>query len=131
MSAYTKVNLKGDVKDMAPEHGMAPGMEARFARTNLEMSQGGMSYYRIAPGYRVPFGHTHSEQEEVYVVTSGAARIKIGDEVVELGTWDALRVAPGTWRGMEGGPDGCELLAFGAPDTGNGDAELAPGWWTD
>ena len=84
MAAYTRVNLKSDVQDMAPQFGME-GIEARFARKNLELENSGLSNFRLGPGYRTPFGHTHSEQEEVYVVVSGSARVAIGDEVVELG----------------------------------------------
>jgi mannose-6-phosphate isomerase-like protein (cupin superfamily) len=107
------------------------GIESRFARTNLELSNSGVSYYRLDPDYRAPFGHTHSEQEEVYIVVSGAARIAVGDEVVDLAQWDAIRVAPGETRGMEAGSDGAEILAFGAPNTDNKDAELKPGWWPE
>jgi hypothetical protein len=46
-----------------------------------------------------------------------------------LRAYDALRVGPGTKRGMEAGPDGAEILAFGAPNTENKDAEMLPGWW--
>jgi mannose-6-phosphate isomerase-like protein (cupin superfamily) len=77
----------------------------------------------------VPFGHHHSYQEEVYVVVAGSARIKIGDETVELGTWDAVRIAPDMPRGMEGGPEGAEILAFGAPSKENGDAEMVRDFW--
>jgi hypothetical protein len=30
---------------------------------------------------------------------------------------------------MEAGPEGAEILAFGAPNTENKDAELQEGWW--
>jgi hypothetical protein len=30
---------------------------------------------------------------------------------------------------MEAGPDGAEILAFGAPNTDNKDADMEPGWW--
>ena len=126
---HTVVNLKSDVKDMAAEHGLSPNLESRFARTNLGMEKGGLSYFRTAPDFDQPFGHTHTEQEEVYVIVSGSARAKIGDEVVELSQWDALRVPPGVWRSLAGGPDGCELLAFGAPNTDNKDTEMQPGFW--
>ena len=36
--------------------------------------------------------------------------MKLDDEIVELGEWDAVRVPPGTWRGYEAGPDGLEIL---------------------
>ena len=130
MAAYTRVNLKSDVKDMAPEFGM-DGIESRFARTNLELEKSGLSYFRLEPGYRAPFGHTHSEQEEIYVILSGSARVAVGDELVELGELDAIRIAPQTMHGMEAGPDGAELLAFGAPNTDNKDADMQPGWWPE
>jgi quercetin dioxygenase-like cupin family protein len=130
MPAYTRVNLKSDVKDMAPQFGM-DGIESRFARTNLELEKSGLSYFRLDSGYRAPFGHTHSEQEEIYVILSGSARVAVGDEVVELGELDAIRIAPETMHGMEAGPDGAEILAFGAPNTDNKDADMQPGWWPE
>ena len=130
MADYTRVNLRTDVADVAPRHGIE-GIESRFARENLELANSGLSLFRLDPGFRAPFGHTHSEQEEVYVVVAGSARIAIADELVDLGEWDAVRVAPGVWRGLEAGPDGVEYLAFGAPNTDNKDAELQPGWWPE
>src|SRR5215204_3953493 len=102
MDSYSRANLKSDVQDMAPQFGME-GIEARFARNNLELENSGLSRFRLEPGYRTPFGHTHSEQEEVYVVVSGNARVAIGDDVVELGEWDAVRIPSGTMHAMEGG----------------------------
>jgi mannose-6-phosphate isomerase-like protein (cupin superfamily) len=129
-AGYTAVNLK-DVDDMAPRFGHAPNMESRFARKALRLERSGISYFRLAPGFRMPFGHSHEQQEEVYVVVSGSARAKIGDEVVELHSFDAVRVAPDAVRALEGGPNGAEILAFGAPQTASSDAELTPGWWKD
>lgn len=130
MSRFTLVNLK-EVEDMAPKFGYAPNMESRFARTALELQKSGLSLFRIAPRYRMPFGHRHTEQEEVYVVVSGSARIRVEDDVLDLRTWDAIRVAPGTTRGLEAGPDGAEVLAFGAPNTDNKDAELVGDFWPE
>lgn len=131
MAGYTKVNLKQDVKDMAPEYGMSPGIESRFARTNLGLENSGLSYYRVAPGYRLPFGHKHGEQEEVYLILNGSARMKLGDEIVELTQWDAIRVPADTPRGFEGGSEGAEVLAFGAPNTDNKDVEMLQDFWPD
>lgn len=127
MSDYTKVNLH-DVKDMAAEWGI-DGLEARFARTNLELEKFGVGYEKLSPNVRVPFGHTHAEQEEVYVILSGSGRIKVGDEVLEVRQWDMVRVPAGTIRNPEAGPDGMEVLAIGAPHLD--DAELHQGWWND
>jgi mannose-6-phosphate isomerase-like protein (cupin superfamily) len=130
MADYTRVNLRSDVQDMAPKFGME-GIESRFARTNLELENSGLSYFRLEGGFRTPFGHTHSEQEEVYVVISGSARVALDDEVVEVAQWDAIRIPKGTMRGMEAGDDGAEILAVGAPNTDNKDAEMQPGWWPE
>jgi mannose-6-phosphate isomerase-like protein (cupin superfamily) len=131
MPSYTLVNLKTDVEDMAPKFGFAPNLESRFARRPLELENSGLSYYRVAPNYRLPFGHHHSEQEEVYLVLSGSARMKLDDDIVELGEWDTLRVPAQVTRGFEAGPDGAEILAFGAPSNENKDAEMVEGWWVD
>jgi mannose-6-phosphate isomerase-like protein (cupin superfamily) len=127
---YTKLNLVADVEDMAPSHGLE-GIESRFARRPLGLEKSGLSLFRMQPGFRLPFGHDHSEQEEVYVVVSGSAVIKIGDEEIELDTWDALRVPPNTPRGLQAGPGGGHVLAFGAPNTENKDAEVLPDFWAN
>jgi len=131
MAGFTKVNLKEDVDDQAPNFGLSPNLEARMARVPLEMENAGISYQRIAPNFRVPFGHNHKTQEEVYVVLSGSLRVKIEDEVHDLKQWDAVRVHKDTMRSFEGGPEGAEMLAIGAPSTGPGDAEVVQGWWAD
>src|SRR5436309_2131412 len=130
MPSYTLINLK-DVEDMAPKFGFAPNLESRFARKPLGLEKSGMSYYRVAPGYRLPFGHRHGEQEEVYLLVSGSARMKLDDDVVELGLLDALRVPGEVIRGFEAGPDGAEIVAFGAPNNENSDTEMVQDWWTD
>ena len=131
--SYTKVNLKSDVQDSAQQFELAPDLEARFASRDLGLERSGTGYERLAPNFRVPFGHTHKEQEEVYVVVSGSGRLKLDDEIVDFSQWDAFRVAPEVWRCFEAGPEGCEILAFGAPKVDNpaADAEMRPGWWSD
>jgi mannose-6-phosphate isomerase-like protein (cupin superfamily) len=86
---------------------------------------------RVKPGQRQAFAHRHDAAEEVYVILNGSGRIKLDDEIVELGQWDAVRVSAATTRAVEAGPDGIELLAYGAPASGETDSELAPGWWDD
>jgi mannose-6-phosphate isomerase-like protein (cupin superfamily) len=126
---YTLLNLKTDVEDQAPSFGYAPGLESRFARKPLGLENSGLSYFRIAPAFRVPFGHRHLEQEEVYLVLSGSARVKVEDEVLELGPLDAVRIPAAAAHGMEAGAEGAELLAFGAPNTDNKDIEMLEGFW--
>ncbi|TML05969.1 MAG: cupin domain-containing protein [Actinobacteria bacterium] len=131
MSDYTHINLKEDVDDQAPNFGLAGDIEARMARVPLGMENAGLSYLRLAPGFRIPWGHTHKQQEEVYVLVSGSARIKVDDEIRELRKWDAVRLHRDTIRSFEAGDEGAEFIAIGAPNTGPGDAELIQGWWSD
>ena len=129
MGGFTKLNLR-DVEDQAPKFGMQ-GMQFRSARVPLEMESAGMSYLRLDPNFRVPFGHHHNEQEEVYLVVSGSARLKLDGEVIDLKPLDAVRIPKETVRNLEGGPEGAEVVAFGAPNTGPGDAAMTQEWWTD
>jgi quercetin dioxygenase-like cupin family protein len=126
---YTRVNLR-EVEDQAPKFGFAPHLESRFARKALGLAHSGVTHYRIAANFRIPFGHSHSEQEEIYVVLSGSGRLKLDDEVLELRELDAVRIGAGTWRNLEGGPEGVEILAFGAAED-NSDVEMKQQWWTD
>jgi mannose-6-phosphate isomerase-like protein (cupin superfamily) len=128
MSAYTKLNLRDEVDDMAAGR-MPPGIEAHFAKQALDCEKSGVTYYKLGPDFHPPFGHRHAEQEEVYVIISGSAIVKVEDNEVEMRPLDAIRLAPDTTRALKAGPDGCELIAFGAPKPAEQDAEMLPGWW--
>ena len=127
---YTIKNLKTDVEDQAPKFDMPSEMEVRFGRTALGGETLGVSHMKLDPNFRIPFAHKHENQEEVYVVIRGSARIKVDHEIVELGELDAIRFDAGTMRQVEAGPDGVEYVAFGA-GTDPRDAEMVPGWWSD
>ena len=130
MGRYTKRNLRSEVENQAPKFGMPSELQTRFARSSLDGETLGLSLMTLAPGFRMPFGHKHVGQEEVYVVVRGSGRIKVEDEVVDLAEWDAIRIDKDTMRNVEAGPDGIEFVAFGAGDDPR-DAEMAPGWWSD
>jgi mannose-6-phosphate isomerase-like protein (cupin superfamily) len=125
---YTQKRLT-DVKDSAPEFGFGNDQEARFAKYDLDAEATGVSHHRLKPGKRQPFGHRHEQAEEVYVVLGGDGRLKLDDEVIEVATLDAIRVAPGVTRAFEAGPGGIEVLAVGSRH--DGDGEIIPGWWSD
>src|SRR5215204_1245316 len=129
MANYTKANLR-DVEDMAPKFGMPDGMQSRFARGDVEGKTLGLSLFTLEPGFRIPFGHKHLSQEEVYVVVRGSGRLKVEDDIVELKQWDAIRFDKDTMRNMEAGPKGMEYVAFGAGEDPK-EAEMAHGWWGD
>jgi hypothetical protein len=129
VSGYTKTSLE-EVEDQAPNFGMPTEIQARFARTAIGGETLGLSLFRLAPNFRLPFGHKHLSQEEVYVVVRGSARVKVEDEIVELTEWDAIRLDRDTMRAVEAGPDGLEYLAFGAGDDPR-EVEMVQGWWSD
>src|ERR687895_928870 len=124
VSGYTIKNLREDVEDVAVKHDLSPNLEARFAQRDLGSEQVGVSYQRLAPDFKQPFAHHHGEHEELYVVVGGGGRMRLGDELVELRRWDAVRVSPGTVRSLAAGPEGLEVLAIGPASSG--DAKTAP-----
>jgi uncharacterized cupin superfamily protein len=131
---FTLRNLRQDLEDVGAGFNGAPGLEFRLATRALKLEECGLSYQRVPPGYRFPYGHTHKTQEEVYVVVGGGGRMKLDDEVIEIKEWDAVRVPPGTWRGYEAGPQGLEILVIGAPNLGDSPREDVDGqrdWWSE
>jgi mannose-6-phosphate isomerase-like protein (cupin superfamily) len=129
MPSYTIKNLK-EIDDAMRDRDS--DVEARFARKHLDSDHLGVSYFRYGPGVRSPLGHSHREQEEVYVVVSGSGRVRLDDEIVDVNRWDVLRVAPAVTRAFEAGPDGLEVVAVGSDRPEGGDGVMAAkDWWAD
>jgi hypothetical protein len=53
------------------------------------------------------------------VVLARSGHGKSDDEVRDVGSLDAIRFAPGSARAFEAGPNGLELLVFGARHPGD------------
>jgi mannose-6-phosphate isomerase-like protein (cupin superfamily) len=128
MSSYTVKNIK-DAENVFGAQ--ASDVEGRFMRKHLDSRELGVSYFRYGPNYRSKMGHSHVEQEEAYIVTSGSGRVKLDDEILELRQWDVLRVAPEVIRAFEGGSDGLEFIAVGGSRPEEGDGVAVPDWWTE
>jgi mannose-6-phosphate isomerase-like protein (cupin superfamily) len=126
---YTIKNLE-QVEDAAAKYGFGEAGEARFANSDLETEQAGLSHHRVKPNLRQAFAHHHEEVEEVYVVIAGSGRIKLDDEIVEISTYDAIRISPTVVRQLEAGPDGLEVLAF-SPRRADDRGKMLTDWWTD
>ena len=119
--SYTKKNLR-EVEDLAVKGGFSDNQEARFPREDLKAEETGLSYQVLRPGKRHAFAHRQKEAEEIFVVLSGSGRVKLDDEIVEVGPMDAIRVAPQVGRAFEADSDGLEILVFGPHY--DGDAEI-------
>jgi len=132
VSEYSHVNLL-EVEDQSRNLGIDPEQfNIHFARVALNCEHCGVSYLRFQPGAKA-HGHRHKRQEEIYILVHGSATMKVGDDVIELTPWTAVRVPPHVMRGIKSGPDGAEVIAVGAPNTGPGDGrEPDPDWtWED
>jgi hypothetical protein len=131
MAGYTVKNLK-EIENQGVNFGLDESdIEVRMAKDPLECTGCGVSYMKLGPGYRPPFGHAHKTQEEIYILVNGSARMKLEDEVIDMKPFTAVRVSPATTRGYEAGPEGAELIVIGTPKTGGGDADPVTNWWSD
>ena len=102
-------NLREDLEDVGSNFDGPPDLEFRMASKALKLEQSGLSYQRLPPDYRFPYGHTHKEQEEVYVVVGGNGRMKLDERCSSMsrsGTWcaflpvrgEATRAGQRAWR---------------------------------
>jgi len=128
MSDYSIANLREANDDAG---GRVEGMRGVFGRKYLDSRDLGVSLWSYEANLRVPFAHSHREQEEAYVVVAGSGRIRLDDEVHELKPWDVVRVAPGVVRGFEAGPEGLEVIAVGGPKPEGGDGVPSDSPWPE
>jgi mannose-6-phosphate isomerase-like protein (cupin superfamily) len=126
MANWSKTNFTA-VRDVSPPE--VP-IQWRFARNALGSRELGVSRFTYEPGARMPWGHRHRVQEEVYVVVAGSGRAKLDDEVIEIEAWDALRVAPAVIRSFEAGPEGLDVICIGSRKPEGRDSERFPDFWT-
>jgi mannose-6-phosphate isomerase-like protein (cupin superfamily) len=105
--------------------------EERFQtlRASLGATSLGINLIRLQPGQRGRI-HRHKRQEEIYVLVHGSATMKVGDDVIELEPWSAVRVPPHVMRGIKSGHEDAEVIAIGAPNTGPGDGDEPDPEWT-
>ena len=90
MADWKRSNFE-DIEDRSPD---GVPMRWLFSRNVVGSQEVGVSRFSYEPGAKMPFGHRHKTQEEVYVVVGGSGRAKLDDEIVEFALWDVLRVAP-------------------------------------
>lgn len=93
---------------------LGEGYGFRKVRQALGIEAFGVNGVVMPAGYE-GFHHYHDEQDELYFVHSGTARIEVGDEVRELGPGGMFHVRSTTPRKVSnGGEDDLVLLIVGA-----------------
>jgi len=130
MGEYQRVRLE-DVDDWLGDY---PG-EMRGITYAIGAEQVALTYRRMPQhtGSKGSYGHLHHTQEELYFVISGTLQFKLGDEIVELGRHEAVRVPPGTVRGVwNDEPEDAELIIVSKRvDDPSSDAETVPDFWPE
>jgi hypothetical protein len=61
---FTLRSLKEDLEDLGSNFDGAPDLEFRMATEALELEKSGLSYQRVPPGYRFPYGHTQARRRD-------------------------------------------------------------------
>jgi mannose-6-phosphate isomerase-like protein (cupin superfamily) len=124
----TKNHLNiNDIEDQGPAWGI-DSLEARPIRTELGAEAIGLTHYRVKPGRRLGFGHSHDAVEEIYLVTAGDGRFKLDDEIVAVEQGTVVYCPPAMVREWEAGDDGIEVVAFGSH--AENDGNMFQEWWT-
>jgi mannose-6-phosphate isomerase-like protein (cupin superfamily) len=131
MSDYQRVKLE-DVDDWLGDY---PG-EMRGITYAIGAEQAALTYRRMPEhtGSKGSYGHRHKTQEELYFVVSGRLQFKLGEEIIEVGAHEAVRVPPQTWRGVwNDEPEDAELIIVSTRigDDPGADTETIDGFWPD
>lgn len=98
-------------EDVEPK---APGMY--FLREALDAQNLGVTVIEADAGWEgMEHAHTSDEQEEVYVLLDGSAKLTVEDEVIDLEAGDAVRVDPEDSRMLLFEEDDSRMVIAGAP----------------
>jgi len=97
-----------DVEQKAPE--------IHFRRDELEPQNLGVTVVEATAGWEgKEHAHTSDEQEEVYLLLDGSAKLTIEDEIVDLEPGDAVQVDPHDSRMLLFEEDDSRMVIAGAP----------------
>ncbi len=82
---------------------------------------------RVAPGCFTLL-HCHNRSEEIYHVTAGQGRMRLGDEEFLLQAGDSVRILPGTWHSLVNvGAEELRVLCCCSPAYSHEDTVLTNG----
>jgi mannose-6-phosphate isomerase-like protein (cupin superfamily) len=112
--------------------GAYPG-SMRFLTEDLGCEQLAFTHRVMPPqsGGKGAYGHRHRTQEEIYFVISGTLQFKLENEIIDVGSGSAVRVAPQTVRSIwNEGPEEAELVICSVRlDDPRADGEIVQDFW--
>jgi mannose-6-phosphate isomerase-like protein (cupin superfamily) len=95
MAKYSITNF-GTMADVAKtEYGKA------FLHDALNLTSAEISVSVMPAGAKSPFNHIHKQNEEIYIFLSGNGKFMVDDEIFDIKSGTAVRVATGAKRAME------------------------------
>ena len=120
-------DVSGDAPFEMRMYGRALGSD-QLAVTRVRLP--GHTRY-VPPGMSPAFGHAHRTQEEIYLVTAGHVRVRLGDDVVDLGPGGAVLIPIGVKRAVRNeGDEEAELLLLSVRvEDLRSEVEMDPAFW--
>jgi len=106
--SYRKVNYE-DVEQVSDA--------MHFLSEPLGCRQVGVTFSRCPPGWNSkPHDHEDEDHEEVYVLVSGAAEVRVDQETVSVEAGDAVWIAPAATRQIRNGEEESAFVLISAPE---------------
>jgi mannose-6-phosphate isomerase-like protein (cupin superfamily) len=111
--------------------GVDPSLwDLRLLRVPLGCAEIGISVFRLGAHAKFTVGHRHPAGEEIYVLVSGQAEIKIGAFVFAREPLSAVRVPSNEFRALRNpGDEQAVLIVAGYPQNSAEEVEFAPDFW--
>jgi mannose-6-phosphate isomerase-like protein (cupin superfamily) len=103
--------------DAAPPFVTKDGSEIRelLAHRNSVIRNQSLAEARLQPGQATE-EHYHARTEEIYYITQGAGRLRVGEEIREVRAGDAIAIPPGQRHKLwNTGTESLRLLCCCAP----------------
>src|SRR5690349_17820129 len=119
-----------DADDSYADDDSVPG-EFRRLTDALGAEQVAITLIRVPPhsDFEQGTGHTHSETEELYLVTRGSLTMRFDDEVRTVAAGSVARVAPGVVRSHRNeGDEPVEVWAISRKDGGSDSTKVDDFW---